>query len=98
MDVNIVVRMILHFFNTPPGMKEEQLFKVFDEAAVRKPASVKFFESKSERSSSGLLEFKEVDDALNALVAVNHASIPNPAGGKFPYIMKLCFSTYKKRD
>jgi hypothetical protein len=24
------------------------------------------------------LEFKEVDDALNALVAVNHASIPNP--------------------
>jgi hypothetical protein len=32
----------------------------------------------ADRSSSGLLEFEDVTDSLNALMLCNHAAIPNP--------------------
>ncbi|XP_076041355.1 heterogeneous nuclear ribonucleoprotein L-like isoform X3 [Oratosquilla oratoria] len=52
----------------------------------------------AERSSSGLLEFNNVSEALEGLVNCNHAPIPNPSKdsekhSKFPFIMKLCFSS-----
>ncbi|XP_022250108.1 heterogeneous nuclear ribonucleoprotein L-like isoform X2 [Limulus polyphemus] len=83
---------MLHFFNTPSGITEDELKKLFEDAGVKPPVSVKKFQSKSERSSSGLLEFAGVSDALEALAVVNHKAIPNP-DSKFPYITKLCFST-----
>ncbi|KAK8385407.1 hypothetical protein O3P69_016316 [Scylla paramamosain] len=85
---------ILHFFNTPPGLDEETLKQVFLEGEVVEPKSIKLFPSKSEseRSSSGLLEFNNISEALEALVVGNHAPIPNP-NSKFPFIMKLCFSS-----
>ncbi|XP_066953931.1 heterogeneous nuclear ribonucleoprotein L isoform X20 [Macrobrachium rosenbergii] len=83
---------ILHFFNTPPGLTEEQLNKVFQENDITEPKSIKLFPSKTERSSSGLLEFNNISEALEALVIANHAPIPNPSS-KFPFIMKLCFSS-----
>lgn len=57
-----------------------------------KPKCVKMFPSKTERSSSGLIEFDSLGAALEGLVTCNHQPIPNP-NGKFPYIMKLCFSS-----
>ncbi|CAH1397467.1 unnamed protein product [Nezara viridula] len=45
-----------------------------------------------QRSSSGLLEFEDLADAVNALIYCNHAPIKNP-DSKFPYMMKLCFSS-----
>ncbi|XP_045625255.1 heterogeneous nuclear ribonucleoprotein L isoform X5 [Procambarus clarkii] len=91
---------ILHFFNTPPGLDEETLKQVFIDGEVTDPKSIKLFPSKSkypsshtaERSSSGLLEFANISEALEALVIGNHAPIPNP-NSKFPFIMKLCFSS-----
>lgn len=85
---------ILHFFNTPPGLVEDQLNKVFQDGEITEPKSIKLFpsKSKSERSSSGLLEFNNISEALEALVIANHAPIPNPSS-KFPFIMKLCFSS-----
>ncbi|XP_050719871.1 heterogeneous nuclear ribonucleoprotein L-like isoform X4 [Eriocheir sinensis] len=83
---------ILHFFNTPPGLDEETLKQVFMEGEVVEPKSIKLFPSKTERSSSGLLEFNNISEALEALVVGNHAPIPNP-NSKFPFIMKLCFSS-----
>ncbi|KAK8385413.1 hypothetical protein O3P69_016316 [Scylla paramamosain] len=83
---------ILHFFNTPPGLDEETLKQVFLEGEVVEPKSIKLFPSKTERSSSGLLEFNNISEALEALVVGNHAPIPNP-NSKFPFIMKLCFSS-----
>ncbi|KAF4519160.1 hypothetical protein B566_EDAN008223 [Ephemera danica] len=49
----------------------------------------------AERSSSGLLEFDSITDSLDALMVCNHAPIQNP-NGKFPYIMKLCFSSSRQ--
>jgi heterogeneous nuclear ribonucleoprotein L len=82
---------VLHFFNTPFGVDEEEMKKLFEDQEVAPPKSVKLFPSKTERSSSGLLEFEGVSDALEALVVVNHYPITKPS--KYPYILKLCFSS-----
>ncbi|KAL1124575.1 hypothetical protein AAG570_001199 [Ranatra chinensis] len=84
---------ILHFFNTPPDVTEELLFTAFDEKQVKKPNLIKLFPKKGERSSSGLMEFDEVSDAINALVYCNHTPIKNPGkycwlGILYPYIYK----------
>ena len=82
---------ILHFFNTPPGLESSDIDSIFVSNGSPKPKCVKMFPSKTERSSSGLIEFETLNDALEGLVVCNHQPIPNP-NGKFPYIMKLCFS------
>lgn len=83
---------ILHFFNTPPQVSEEELVQVFKDYDVVAPKAVKLFPMKSERSSSGLLEFESTTEAVAAVMACNHAAIESP-GTKFPFIMKLCFSS-----
>ncbi|XP_055536726.1 heterogeneous nuclear ribonucleoprotein L isoform X3 [Wyeomyia smithii] len=84
---------ILHFFNTPPGMSEEQLLNAFTSKDCH-PAQVRMFPLKSERSSSGLVEFPSVALAVNAIMKCNHSAIDHK-GTKFPFIMKLCFSSSK---
>ena len=83
---------ILHFFNTPPGLESDDIEALFTTHGSPKPKCVKMFPSKTERSSSGLIEFESLSDALEGLVICNHQPVPNP-NGKFPYIMKLCFSS-----
>lgn len=83
---------ILHFFNTPPGLEAEDIEALFTNHGSPKPKCVKMFPSKTERSSSGLIEFESLSDALEGLVICNHQPVANP-NGKFPYIMKLCFSS-----
>ncbi|KAK9871577.1 hypothetical protein WA026_012958 [Henosepilachna vigintioctopunctata] len=83
---------ILHFFNTPPQVTESELVQVFKDYDVVPPKAVKLFPMKSERSSSGLLEFESTTEAVAAVMACNHAAIDSP-GTKFPFIMKLCFSS-----
>ncbi|PSN36159.1 Heterogeneous nuclear ribonucleoprotein L [Blattella germanica] len=71
---------ILHFFNTPPQMSEEMLGKVFEEKEAPVPKTIRLFPLKTaDRSSSGLLEFEDVGDALIALMLCNHAPIQNPS-------------------
>ncbi|XP_021944186.1 heterogeneous nuclear ribonucleoprotein L isoform X2 [Folsomia candida] len=83
----------LHFFNTPPmSFGENEMREVFLEAEAPSPKSVKFFQSKSERSSSGLIEFESLTDSVEGLAIMNHYPIKCP-GGKFPFILKLCFSS-----
>ncbi|UYV74984.1 HNRNPLL [Cordylochernes scorpioides] len=83
---------VLHFFNTPPAITEDEMKKHFENEGAPAPVTVKLFPSKSEKSSSGLLQFEEVAPALEALVLCNHMSINNP-NGRYPYILKLCFSS-----
>jgi heterogeneous nuclear ribonucleoprotein L len=89
----------LHFFNTPPMIGENEMRDVFVEADAPRPKAIKFFQSKiqdsrstSERSSSGLIEFENLTEAVEALSIMNHYPIKS-SGGKFPFIMKLCFSS-----
>ena len=73
------------------GLESSDIDAIFVANGSPKPKCVKMFPSKTERSSSGLIEFETLNDALEGLVVCNHQPIPNP-NGKFPYIMKLCFS------
>uniref|UniRef100_A0A182ISZ5 Uncharacterized protein n=2 Tax=Anopheles atroparvus TaxID=41427 RepID=A0A182ISZ5_ANOAO len=84
---------ILHFFNTPPGLTDEQLIAAFATSDCH-PSQVRMFPLKSERSSSGLVEFPSVALAVQAIMKCNHTAIDHK-GTKFPFIMKLCFSSSK---
>ena len=85
---------ILHFFNTPPGLDATDVEQLFLSHGSPQPKCIKLFPSKTDRSSSGLIEFESLSDALESLVIANHLPVDNP-NGKFPYIMKLCFSSSK---
>ncbi|XP_050080512.1 heterogeneous nuclear ribonucleoprotein L isoform X8 [Anopheles maculipalpis] len=84
---------ILHFFNTPPGLTDDQLIAAFSSNDCH-PSQVRMFPLKSERSSSGLVEFPSVALAVQAIMKCNHTAIDHK-GTKFPFIMKLCFSSSK---
>lgn len=85
---------ILHFFNTPPGLDASNIEDIFLSQNTPRPKCIKMFPSKTDRSSSGLIEFESLSEALESLVMANHVPVQNP-NGKFPYIMKLCFSSSK---
>ncbi|XP_065095613.1 heterogeneous nuclear ribonucleoprotein L-like [Ochlerotatus camptorhynchus] len=82
---------LLHFFNTPPGMSEDLLLTAFTTKDCH-PSQVRMFPLKSERSSFGLIEFPGEALAMYAIMKFNHSAIDHK-GTKFPFIMKLCFSS-----
>ncbi|KAM7398588.1 hypothetical protein PAMA_006476 [Pampus argenteus] len=86
---------VLHFFNAQPDISTEIFNQVCDELGIKSPSNVKLFTGKSEyceRSSSGLLEWESINDAMEALAMINHYQMKNPSG-PYPYTLKLCFST-----
>lgn len=77
------------------------------------------FPLKTERSSSGLIEFPSVAESVIAIMKCNHIPVENKGyywrcyiykkfiiycfltlclGTKFPFIMKLCFSSSKSMN
>ncbi|CAH0403721.1 unnamed protein product [Chilo suppressalis] len=142
---------VVHFFNTPPDVSDEQLLQVFRDYGVSPPHTISKFPLKSEscltvasiptrtkkfgdsflcrtirkwnalhahvfppsynlgafkrvrrsedgwcgRSSSGLMEFQNISQSVMAIMACNHATIQHP-GAKFPFVMKLCFSSSRQ--
>ncbi|XP_066513330.1 heterogeneous nuclear ribonucleoprotein L-like isoform X1 [Hoplias malabaricus] len=87
---------VLHYFNAAPEASAEVFSEICEELGVKSPSNVKLFAAKggasSERSSSGLLEWDSVNDAMEALSVMNHYQMKNP-NGPYPYTLKLCFST-----
>uniref|UniRef100_A0A4W5RNK6 Heterogeneous nuclear ribonucleoprotein L n=1 Tax=Hucho hucho TaxID=62062 RepID=A0A4W5RNK6_9TELE len=83
---------VLHFFNGQPDISVEVFNGVCEELGVKNPSSIKLFTGKSERSSSGLLEWESINDSMEALAMMNHYQMKNPSG-PYPYTLKLCFST-----
>lgn len=83
---------ILHFFNAAPDINEEKMNEMCEVAEIKKPTVFKAFTGKSDKSASGLLEWDNKNDAMEALSILNHAQMKNPSG-QYPYTLKLCFST-----
>uniref|UniRef100_A0A8C7J3L8 Heteroous nuclear ribonucleoprotein L2 n=1 Tax=Oncorhynchus kisutch TaxID=8019 RepID=A0A8C7J3L8_ONCKI len=83
---------VLHFFNAQPDSSVEIFTQICEDVGVKAPANIKLFTGKSERSSSGLLEWESINDAMEALSMINHYQMKN-ATGPYPYTLKLCFST-----
>jgi len=84
----------LHFFNIPK-MSDSELEDLFGNNNAPLPSRIKWFPSKTEKSCLGLLEFNSVEDALEAMVVVNHVEIETAVSQKYPYEIKLCFSPAK---
>ncbi|XP_035242138.1 heterogeneous nuclear ribonucleoprotein L-like isoform X2 [Anguilla rostrata] len=87
---------VLHFFNAQPDVTVEIFTQICEDLGVKSPSNIKLFTGKSggpgERSSSGLLEWESINDAMEALAMMNHFQMKNP-NGPYPYTLKLCFST-----
>jgi heterogeneous nuclear ribonucleoprotein L len=90
---------VLHFYNVPPRMTDEELGAVFSDAAgAPAPVRIKWLERPGgSKSAAGLAEFESVAAACEALVLANHARVTGKAsdGGEHSgghYEMKLCFS------
>ena len=78
---------VLHFYNTPPGLSEDDLRRVFEENETAFPAEIRLLQNKSEKSSSGHLEFSSLQEAVEALVICNH--IPLSGASKFSFSSSL---------
>ncbi|KAL0606780.1 Heterogeneous nuclear ribonucleoprotein L [Plecturocebus cupreus] len=67
-----------HFFNALLEMTQENSCEICEELGVKRPSSVKVFSGKSERSSSGLLEWESRSDALETPGFLSHDQMKNP--------------------
>ncbi|CAK8680199.1 heterogeneous nuclear ribonucleoprotein L-like [Clavelina lepadiformis] len=83
---------VLHYYNAPLDFDLEKITEICKEFHLEAPVQFTPFKSKSERSSSGLMEFETKTHAMEVLTMVNHYKIDNP-NARFPYVVKLCFST-----
>jgi len=84
---------VLHYYNVPVSFDEEAVKKICEELGISPPIKFVPFKSKTERSSSGLMEFENKARALECLAVANHYKIENTGTSRYPYIVKLCFST-----
>lgn len=83
----------MHFFNTPPSLTEEQLVNIFNSKDVS-PTAVRMFPLKTERSSSGLIEFPSVAEAVIAIMKCNHIPVENKGSNEnafFPFAVLFSF-------
>ncbi|KAJ8361444.1 hypothetical protein SKAU_G00179690 [Synaphobranchus kaupii] len=84
---------VLHFYNVPPCVTEEELQRLCTEHEVPGFTKFKAFDAKpSSKTISGLLEFDNKTHAVEVLTVLNHYQIRIPNGSN-PYTLKLCFST-----
>uniref|UniRef100_A0A8C4QJZ2 Heterogeneous nuclear ribonucleoprotein L like n=1 Tax=Eptatretus burgeri TaxID=7764 RepID=A0A8C4QJZ2_EPTBU len=74
---------ILHFFNAAPDINEEKMNEMCEVAEIKKPTVFKAFTGKSDKSASGLLEWDNKNDAMEALSILNHAQMKNPSKTHF---------------
>ena len=73
-------------------MSNTEINELFTSHELAPPESVKMFPARSERSCSGLMEFSTVAEAVEGLAVCNHLPVPHESS-KFPYTLKLCFSS-----
>uniref|UniRef100_A0A673JH36 Heterogeneous nuclear ribonucleoprotein L-like n=1 Tax=Sinocyclocheilus rhinocerous TaxID=307959 RepID=A0A673JH36_9TELE len=84
---------VLHFYNVPPCISEDDLQRLCTEHDVPGFSKYKVFDAKpSSKTISGLLEFDSKTHAVEVLTVLNHYQIRIPNGSN-PYTLKLCFST-----
>ncbi|KAK2706856.1 hypothetical protein QYM36_014781, partial [Artemia franciscana] len=85
----------IHFFNAPANIDEGKIRDLFASAGAPEPESAIVLKSRSERSSTGMINMKSGGDALGAIALVNHTAIESDVPGKFPFVFKMCFAASK---
>ncbi|XP_015260019.1 PREDICTED: heterogeneous nuclear ribonucleoprotein L-like isoform X1 [Cyprinodon variegatus] len=84
---------VLHFYNAPPTLTQQQLLNFCSENDAPAFTKYKVFDAKpSSKTLSGLLEFDCKAAAVEALTVLNHHQF-RITGSSNPFTIKLCFST-----
>lgn len=82
----------LLFFNVPQ-LDDAGLEQVFTDCGATVPSRIKWFNSRTaSKAATGVVEFASAEEALEALVLCNHATVEGNKGTRYPYVMKLSFS------
>jgi len=97
---------LVHFYNAPPGMIEEEIMNIIEMEAGVRPQSCKIFLPKGgetvQKSTSGLLRFDSRKTATDVVCLTNHSFVVVPTkpqkedGQPNGHIFKLCFSNAKE--
>lgn len=97
---------LVHFYNAPPGMIDEEIMNIIEMEAGVRPQSCKIFLPKGadtvQKSTSGLLRFDSRKTATEVVCLVNHNFVVVPTkpqkddGQPNGHIFKLCFSNSKE--
>lgn len=84
---------ILHFYNAPPDSTEDTFKQLFVELKVPVFTSMKFFSQGQPggKSATGLMEWTDVESALEVYVIANHYTMHSLSGRA--YTFKLAFSS-----
>lgn len=82
---------VLYFYNVPCTLNEADLLSTLQEQTTPKASVITMQESKSKLCKTGLLEYRNVAEAVEALVVSNNAMM-QPKSGHEPFILKLSFS------
>jgi len=86
---------ILHYFNAPAKFTEQQIKQLCSEQIDCEP-QVKVFPPRDEfsKTSSGLLEFQSIHEAVVALIQLNHHEVETEESSS--RTLKLCFSSSRQ--
>jgi len=94
---------LVHFYNAPPGLIEEEILHIIENESGIRPESCKIFPLRGEsKSTSGLLRFNAKKDAADAVASSNHSFVIVPEkptkddGQPNGHIFKLCFSNARE--
>uniref|UniRef100_A0A8D3ECQ8 RRM domain-containing protein n=1 Tax=Scophthalmus maximus TaxID=52904 RepID=A0A8D3ECQ8_SCOMX len=78
---------VLHYYNVPPCISQEQLLRLCTEHDVPGFVKFKMFDAKpSSKTISGLLEFDNKTEAVEVLTVLNHYQIRIPSKPLCPHI------------
>jgi len=80
---------ILHFFALPLEVDEDFVLKLLEDKNCPTPTSISMH--RSEICSAGLLEYEDVNEAIDTCAIANHANGAQPNNGR-RYNLKLAFS------
>ncbi|XP_065919723.1 heterogeneous nuclear ribonucleoprotein L-like isoform X2 [Dysidea avara] len=86
---------ILHFYNAPPDSSEDTFKQLYTELKVPLHTNIKFF-SQGGKSATGLMEWSDVESALEVYVIANHYTMHALSGRA--YTFKLAFSSNTSID
>eukprot|EP00042_Codosiga_hollandica_P053488 m.700902 g.700902 ORF g.700902 m.700902 type:complete len:353 (-) comp58709_c0_seq21:107-1165(-) len=81
----------VHYFNAPIDWNTGQVNQMFTDAGVKAPIFHRAIVKPGAKTSSGMLEFETVSDAVEAVSLANHTRV-TPAEHKI-YTIKLSFSS-----
>ncbi|KNC78033.1 hypothetical protein SARC_09517 [Sphaeroforma arctica JP610] len=81
---------VVHFYNLPPELTLDQLGAIFSDNGAPMPIDqVIFNKGPEKKSSSGLVEFADVDSATQAVISAHHSQI---LMGERKFTVKMAFS------